>query len=248
MTDKAALTVTDGVDPGISRVLVVAAHPDDVEFGVAGSVALWTDARLDVSYCIITDGDAGGSDRSIERAEMAEIRRNEQRAAAAVAGVHDVHFLGYPDGALVASSELRREISRLLRTLRPERVVCPSPERNWDTLGASHPDHLAAGEATVCAFYPDARNPFAYPELLADRLEPHRVDELWLVAHPEPNRAVDVTDSFDRKINALRCHVSQVGQGEWLAERVGSWLATGARRAGLPEGRLAELFRVVTAP
>jgi LmbE family N-acetylglucosaminyl deacetylase len=248
MTDRTAITVTNGIDPGISRVLVVVAHPDDVDFGVAGSVAIWTDAGLDVTYLVVTDGDAGGSDRSIARAEMAQIRRDEQRAAASVVGVHDVCFLGYPDGAVVASSELRRDISRVVRAVRPDRVVCQSPERNWDTLGASHPDHIAAGEATVCAFYPDARNPFAHPELLVEGLEPHKASELWLTAHPQSNRAVDVTDSFERKIGALRRHVSQVGGGEWLAERVGTWLATGARRAGLPEGRLAELFRVVTAP
>lgn len=248
MTDSTQPTVADGIEPGIGQVLVVAAHPDDVDFGVAGSVALWTDAGIDVAYCIVTDGDAGGSDRSIARSEMAELRREEQRAAAAVVGVRDVRFLGYPDGGLVASNDLRRDLSRVVRELRPDRLVCQSPERNWDSLGASHPDHLAAGDASVCAFYPDARNPFAYPELLAEGLEPHGVRELWLTAHPQANRAVDVTASFDRKIAALRCHTSQVGRGEWLADRVGTWLATGARRAGLPDGRLAELFRVVTAP
>jgi LmbE family N-acetylglucosaminyl deacetylase len=240
--------VDDGIGTGATRVLVVAAHPDDADFGSAGSVALWTDAGIDVSYCIVTDGDAGGADPSIPPRELAEIRRDEQRAAAALVGVRDVHFLGYPDGALVASVELRRDICRVVRALRPDRLVCQSPERYWDAIGASHPDHLAAGEAAVCAFYPDARNPFAHPALLDEGLEPHTVRELWLCAHPEPNRAVDVTGSFDRKIAALRCHVSQVGQGEWLAGRVGGWLEAGARSAGLPAGRLAELFRVVTAP
>ena len=140
-------------------------------------------------YCIVTDGDAGGSDRSIASA-LAGIRRDEQRAAAAVVGVQDVCFLGYPDGALVASNELRRDICRVVRTLRPDRVVCQSPERYWDAIGASHPDHLAAGEATVCAFYPDVRNPFAHPELLGEGLEPHTVRELWSDRAPgtEPRR------------------------------------------------------------
>ena len=124
-----------------------------------------------------------------------------------------------------------------------------SPRSGTGTRSARpDPDHLAAGEATVCAFYPDARNPFAHPELLGEGLEPHTVRELWICAHPEPNRAVDVTDFFDRKIAALRSHVSQVGEGEWLADRVGGWLEAGASRAGLPPGHLAELFRVVTAP
>ena len=136
----------------------------------------------------------------------------------------------------------------MIRQFRPDRVVCQSPERIWERLGASHPDHLAAGEAAVCAVYPDARNPLAYPELIAEGLEAFTVAELWLMAHPEANRAVDITDAFPRKIAALRKHVSQVGEGEWLEERVGQWLAAFAERAGLGPGRYAESFMVVAAP
>ena len=160
----------------------------------------------------------------------------------------DVAFLGYPDGRLTPSIELRRDISRQIRLLRPQRLVCQSPERLWDRLPASHPDHLAAGEASVCAVYPDARNPFAHPELLAEGLEPHTVGEIWMMAAPNPNRAVDVTDTFDRKIAALRRHRSQVGEGEWLDERIRTWVEAGGRQAGLGEGQLAELFRVVATP
>jgi LmbE family N-acetylglucosaminyl deacetylase len=236
-------------DPvGVERILVVTAHPDDVDFGVAGSVATWVKAGIEVAYCIVTDGDAGGSDRTITRVEMAAIRRDEQRAAAAEVGVTDVTFLGYPDGRLVSSIELRRDISRQVRLKRPQRLVCQSPDRLWDRLGASHPDHLAAGEAAVCAAYPDARNPFAHPELLEEGLEPHSVAEIFLMAAPGTNRIVDVTDTFDRKIAALLCHRSQVGEGEWLDARIRQWLAAGAQAAGLPEGRLVESFRVVVAP
>ncbi|HLM96325.1 MAG TPA: PIG-L deacetylase family protein [Acidimicrobiales bacterium] len=233
---------------GVERILVVAAHPDDVDFGVAGSVASWVKAGIEVTYCIVTDGDAGGSDRSISRPAMAVLRREEQRAAAAEVGVSDVAFLGYPDGRLTPSIELRSDISRQIRLLRPQRLVCQSPERLWDRLPASHPDHLAAGEASVCAVYPDARNPFAHPELLAEGLEPHTVGEIWMMAAPNPNRAVDVTDTFDRKIAALRRHRSQVGEGEWLDERIRTWVEAGGRQAGLGEGQLAELFRVVATP
>jgi len=233
---------------GVERILVVAAHPDDVDFGVAGSVASWVKAGIEVTYCIVTDGDAGGSDRSISRPAMAVLRREEQRAAAAEVGVSDVAFLGYPDGRLTPSIELRSDISRQIRLLRPQRLVCQSPERLWDRLPASHPDHLAAGEASVCAVYPDARNPFAHPELLAEDLEPHTVGEIWMMAAPNPNRAVDVTDTFDRKIAALRRHRSQVGEGEWLDERIRTWVEAGGRQAGLGEGQLAELFRVVATP
>jgi len=237
--------VVEPMPPGVDCILVVVAHPDDVDFGVAGSVAQWTKAGVEVSYCIVTDGDAGGSDRSVSRQDMARIRREEQRAAAAEVGVSDVVFLGYPDGRLTSSIELRRDVSRQIRRLRPGRVVCQSPERMWDRLGASHPDHLAAGEATVCAVYPDARNPFAHPELLEEGLEPFSVPELWLMASPETTHVVDVTDTFDKKIAALRCHVSQVGDREGLADWIRGWLSAAAARAGLPEGRLVESFRAV---
>jgi len=232
----------------VERILVVTAHPDDVDFGVAGSVAAWVKAGIDVAYCIVTDGDAGGSDRSMPRHDMAALRREEQRAAAAEVGVSDVTFLGYGDGRLTPSIELRRDISRQIRLLRPQRLVCQSPDRMWDRLGASHPDHLAAGEAAVCAVYPDARNPFAHPELLDEGLEPHSVSEMWLMAAPDADRVVDVTDTFDRKIAALLCHRSQVGDGEGLEARLRGWLSAGARAAGLADGRLAESFRVVPTP
>jgi LmbE family N-acetylglucosaminyl deacetylase len=242
-----ALDDLEGVE-GVEKILVVCAHPDDVDFGVAGSVAVWVKAGIDVAYCIVTDGDAGGSDRSISRADMAVLRREEQRAAAAEVGVHDVTFLGYPDGRLTPSIELRRDISRQIRVKRPQRLVCPSPERFWDRIGASHPDHLAVGEASVCSVYPDARNPFAHPELLEEGLEPHAVTEMWLTAAPNPDRAVEITDTFDLKIAALRRHRSQVGEGEWLDARIRTWVEAGGRAAGLGEGRLAELFKVVVTP
>ena len=223
-------------DEVVSRVLVVTAHPDDVDFGVAGSVAAWTNAGIDVAYCVVTDGDAGGFDPAVPRSEIAGIRRTEQLAAAATVGVSDVTFLGYPDGRLVSSIELRRDISRVIRRVRPDRVVAPSPDY------ASHPDHLAAGDATVSAVYPDSRNPFAHPELLAEGYEPHTVGQLWLMAASTRNRFVDVTDTFDKKIAALRCHVSQLPDPEGIEDRIRSWLALAAREASLPEGRLAEGF------
>ncbi|MDE3087443.1 MAG: PIG-L family deacetylase, partial [Acidobacteriota bacterium] len=182
---------------------------------------------------------------SISRAEMARIRRQEQRSAAAEVGVEDVVFLGYPDGRLTASIELRRDVSRQIRRVQPDRVVAQSPERFWDRLGASHPDHLAAGEAAVCAVYPDARNPFAHPELLEEGLEPFSVPELWLMAMPEASHVVDVTDTFDRKIAALGRHASQIADVAEIEVWVRGWHADNARRAGLGEGRLAEAFRVV---
>jgi LmbE family N-acetylglucosaminyl deacetylase len=159
----------DTPDQGVERILVVTAHPDDVDFGNAGSVARWTDAGIEVAYCVCTSGEAGGFDRSVPRATMVEIREAEQRAAAKVVGVTDVTFLRYPDGRLESSFDLRRDISRVIRRVRPQRVLTQSPERNFQRVYASHPDHLAAGEATMAAVYPDARNPFAHPSCSTTR-------------------------------------------------------------------------------
>src|SRR5664279_5054358 len=230
---------------GVERILVVSAHPDDVDFGVGGSIATWTAAGIDVSYCMVTDGDAGGSDLELPRPEMARIRREEQTAAAATVGVTDLHWLAYPDGRLQPTIELRRDISRVIRTVRPQRVVCQSPERIWDRVFASHPDHLAAGEAAVSAVYPDARNPFAHPELLEEGLEPHVVSELWVMATERANRVVDATEQFDKKLAALRSHRSQVGDGAHIEDLIRPWMSGAAQSAGLPEGRFAEAFHVV---
>ena len=230
-------------DEGVERILVVVAHPDDVDFGNAGAVALWTDAGIEVAYCICTSGEAGGFDRSVPRSTMVEIRESEQRAAAKVVGVSDVTFLGYPDGRLESSFDLRRDISRVIRRVRPQRVVSPSPERNFERVYASHPDHLAAGEATMAAVYPDARNPFAHPELLDDEgLEPWAVGEMYLVTADVPDVFIDITDTFDRKLEALRCHVSQHPDPEGLEDRMRGWNGGTAALAGLPEGRLAESY------
>ncbi len=229
-------------DGGLERVLVVTAHPDDVDFGVAGSVATWTDAGIEVSYCIVTDGEAGGHDRSVPRPEMAATRRAEQTAAAKIVGVTDLHFLGHADGRVEPTLDLRRDISRVIRQVRPQRVVCQSPERIYVRIYASHPDHLAAGEAALCAVYPDARNPFAFPELLDEGHEPWSVPEVWMMSAREQDAFVDVTDAFDRKLEALRCHVSQHQNPDGLEPLLRGWLGANAERAGMPEGRLAEAY------
>jgi LmbE family N-acetylglucosaminyl deacetylase len=229
-------------DVDVERILVVTAHPDDVDFGAAGSVARWTDAGIEVAYCICTDGEAGGFDTSIPRPTMAEIRRAEQTAAAKVVGVTDLTFLGHPDGRLEATIELRAEISRVIRRVRPQRVVGQSPERNLQQIYASHPDHLAAGVATMAAVYPDARNPFAHPELLTEGLEPWSVDETYLMTAAQSDTFVDMTDWFDRKLEALRCHVSQHPDPGGLDARIRGWNAANAAAGGFPEGTLAEAF------
>lgn len=239
------------VDDEVGRVLVVTAHPDDVDFGSAGTVAALTAAGTEVTYCIVTNGDAGGSDRAMTRSDMASLRQDEQRAAAAVVGVSDVRFLGHPDGMVQATFELRRDISRVIREVRPGRVITQSPERNWDFIYASHPDHLATGEAAVCAVYPDARNPFAHPELLErEGLEPWSVGELWIMG-PTDERAgiaVDTTATVERKITALLSHKSQIGDPEGISQRIRAGAVAQAEAAGLPQGSSAELFRVTFIP
>jgi LmbE family N-acetylglucosaminyl deacetylase len=231
-------------DPDVRRILLIAAHPDDVDFGAAGTVAIWTEAGIEVTYCIVTDGDAGGLDDSADRAGMAALRRAEQTAAAKQVGVGDVRFLGYPDGRVEATLQLRRDLARVIRQVRPDRLVCPSPERNYVRIGPSHPDHRAVGAAALDAVYPDARNPFAFPELLRDEgLTAWTVRETWLVGGPTPNHYVDVTGTFARKVAALRAHQSQTSHMTGLEDMIRGWLARAAATAGLAEGRLAEGFQ-----
>lgn len=230
----------------VNRIVVVTAHPDDVDFGAAGTVATWTSAGIEVVYCICTDGEAGGFDPAVPRSEIPGIRRAEQEAAAKEVGVSDVRFLGYKDGCLDVTMDLRRDISRVIRDVRPQRMLISSPERNWKRLPASHPDHLAAGEAAIFAIYPDARNPFAHPELLRDEgLDAWTVSEAWVLAHPTNDHYVDITDVFDRKLAALRSHASQTSHMEGFEDRMRAWFGANAVAAGLPDGRLAEGFMVV---
>jgi LmbE family N-acetylglucosaminyl deacetylase len=230
----------------VERILVVTAHPDDVDFGSGGTIATFTDAGVAVTYCIVTDGDAGGFDPEVPRSEIPSIRRAEQTKAGELLGVHDVRFLGYRDGELTVTHDLRRDISRVIRQVRPQRMLVQSPERNWERVQASHPDHLAAGEAALQAVYPDARNPFAHSALLQDEgLEAWTVPEVWVMSGPGPNHFVDVTHTFDRKVAALRAHDSQTGHMDGLEDMLRSWMTMTAQRGDLPEGRLAEMFQVV---
>ncbi|MCW2877000.1 MAG: hypothetical protein JWQ95_1100 [Sphaerisporangium sp.] len=241
------MTAIDDAD--INTILVVTAHPDDVDFGAAGAVATFTDKGIQVVYCIVTDGDAGGFDRVLDNGGMAALRRAEQTEAAKRVGVEDVRFLGYQDGTVEPTLGLRRDIARVIRQVRPDRVITSTPERNYARIGPSHPDHRAVGGATLDAVYPDARNPYAFPELLLDEgLEAWTAREVWLTGGPTPNHYIDVTATVDRKIAALRAHVSQTAHMETLEQFVRGFLAAGAKLAGLPEGSFAEGFQVVPTP
>ena len=210
-------------DSEVSKVLVVTAHPDDVDFGAGGTIAQWTAKGIEVAYCIATNGDQGGEDPDLPRDQMPVIRQKEQRDAGKILGVTDIEFLNYRDGWLEPTIELRKKIVRAIRRVKPDRMIIQSPERNWDRLGASHPDHMAAGEAAIQAVYPDSRNRFAFMDLLDEGLEPWRVKEVWVTSMITPNHYVDITDTFPKKMAALHAHVSQTAHNSELEKMVREW-------------------------
>jgi LmbE family N-acetylglucosaminyl deacetylase len=233
-------------DEDIARVLVVTAHPDDADFGAAGTIAGWVDAGLAVTILLCTHGEQGGFDDN-NRDQMPAIREHEQVAASAALGVKDVRFLpGHRDGWLEPSWELQRQIVEVIRDVQPQRVLIQSPERWYDRIQASHPDHLAAGEAAIRAIYPAAENRFAWPELIEKGLQPWHVSEVWIMAHPEMTHAVDITDTFDRKLAALQAHASQTGHmGEQLEGMLRGWASGLAEMFGLGQDRMAECFHIM---
>lgn len=238
--------MTPLADEEIKRVLVVMAHPDDCDFGAGGTIAQWTAHGIEVSYCIITNGDQGGEESGIPLEEMAKVRQKEQRDAGAALGVSEITYLNYRDGWLMPSIELRKEIVRAIRIAKPDRMVVQSPERNWERIYSSHPDHLAAGETAIQAVYPDARNPFAFTDLKEAGLEPWRVREVWITGSPTPNHFVDITETFSRKMDALHAHVSQTAHNKELENMVRSWGEKNAEAQGLAQGRIAEIFKVIS--
>jgi len=228
----------------LKRALVVVAHPDDIDFGSAGTIAALTRRGVDVAYCLVTSGDAGGDDSTHTKEERVAIREAEQTAAAGEVGVTNLTFLRWPDGQVEPTLLLRREIARVIRTHKPDLVITQSPERNWERIFASHPDHLATGEATMRAVYPDARNPHAFPELVREGFAPHTVWAVWL-SSAQPTMVVDITKTFKRKYAALARHQSQVGHRDDLKPMLKAWARKTAKEAGLGKGRLAEGFKVV---
>ncbi|HET9017530.1 MAG TPA: PIG-L deacetylase family protein [Thermomicrobiaceae bacterium] len=221
--------------------MVIVAHPDDAEFGCAGTLAVWAREGWDVYQVIITDGSAGGPDEATDvspeaRQKVVETRQAEQRRAAEILGVKDVIFLGYHDGELQPTLELRRDLVRLLRKYRVSRLLVQSPVRTWlpvYQIGRYHPDHLASGEAAMAAVYPAAQNPWDFPELMAEGLTPHKVAELFVMGAPTVNVAVDISSTIDQKIEALRAHHSQLGGHFAMIER---WMRTGAADRGARHG------------
>ena len=189
------------------QVMVVTPHTDDAEFGIAGTVARWVSEGKDIIYVVCTNGDKGTSDTNVKPDELVRVRKQEQRAAAKLLGVRDVIFLGYPDQALEDTPEFRKEIVRLIRRYRPELVATVDPYRRY----LWHRDHRITGQVTLDAIFPYARDHLAYPDLMKEGLQPHKVKEVLLWGAENPNYRSNITDTFDIKIAALRCHKSQVG-------------------------------------
>ena len=236
-------------DPAVQqvrRVLCFGAHPDDLDFGASGTVAAWTAAGVQVEYCIMTDGDAGGFDERTAEAITAT-RHAEQRAAAALVGVDTVHFLGEADGFLEPNHRVMKQVVALIRTLRPDVVLAMHPERNWERIQRSHPDHLACGEAVTRAIYPAVENPFSYPELLEAGLEAYKLPWLWLYGAPaeRENHRVEITEVFELKLAALRQHLSQHPDVPAMERYVRAQSEEQGAKAGLASGALAEAFHVV---
>lgn len=219
--------------------MVIVAHPDDAEFTMAGTVALWARAGCRVTYVICTDGDAGSHEPGMTRERLAEIRRAEQRAACATLGVQEVVFLGYDDGQLQPTLELRRDLVRVIRHYKPEVVLTGDPTRLFaGDHYINHPDHRAAAQAALDAVAPASAMPLLWPEVGA----PHRVRQVYVHGNAEPNEWVEIGETLQLKIAALKKHVSQVGDWdptEWIT----AWAAEAGQEKGLA---CAESFRVIT--
>jgi LmbE family N-acetylglucosaminyl deacetylase len=238
--------VTTLAEHEVERALVIVAHPDDAEFWAGGTIARWIDAGVAVTYCVLTDGETGGYDASVPRDEIPRIRRAEQQQAAALLGVKDVHFFGLAEGELqTRDMQLRRELVRLIRQVRPQRVITWSPEWNWQRFRSCHPDHRATGEITLSVIYPDAGNQFAHLPLRNEGLEAWAVREAWLLNSPYVDHYIDVTNVFERKVAAVRPHQSQAGNRQNLAGELRARIAQNTAAAQLPADRLAEAFQVV---
>jgi LmbE family N-acetylglucosaminyl deacetylase len=224
------------------RILGIFAHPDDAEFTCGGSAAVWAAEGAQITYVVITNGAAGSNDPNQNLEELVRIREAEQRAACAVLGVQDVIFLGYSDGTLQPTLELRRELTRIIRQLKPDRVISGDPTAVfYGNDYINHPDHRAAAEATIYAVFPSAVTRPIFPELLAEGYEPHQVKEVYISGDAaQVDTYIDISSTLERKIEALRCHKSQLdpGDGQWIRD----W-ATETGKAGNLE--YAEAFRVM---
>ncbi|MFQ5899757.1 MAG: PIG-L deacetylase family protein [Candidatus Methylomirabilia bacterium] len=228
----------------VRRVMVIVAHPDDAEFGCSGTVAKWAKQGKEVVYVIVTNGDKGSDDRSMTSERLAKIRIEEQRNAGQALGVEAVEFLGYRDGELEDTREVRRDVTAQIRRWRPDLVVTQYPHRTMN-LPASHRDHRTTGGVALDCVYPLARDHLSFPELLAQGLEPHNVREVYLMWGDGPDVVVDISDTMDLKLKALACHASQFGEFAFVEARVRE---RAARLGKLKGYAYAEAFQRIVLP
>ena len=224
----------------LAQIMVVTPHPDDAEWGVAGSVARWADEGKDIVYVVCTNGDKGSNDIDMTSGELARIREQEQLAAAKLLGVGDVIFLRHPDQCLEDTAEFRKEIVRLIRMYQPKTVVTADPYRRY----IWHRDHRITGQVVLDAVFPYARDFLAYPDLLQQGFHPHKVKEVLLWGSEEPDYRSNVTNTFAIKVAALRCHASQVGDS--VSPELEDYLRQRHKRLAAEEDyELAEAFHRV---
>ncbi len=225
------------------RAMFIYAHPDDIEFGVAGTAAKWARHGCEVTYVVITDGNIGTDDESLSPEELGALRRAEQQAAADTAGVAHCVFMGYPDGRLVPDLALRRDLTRLIRQHRPNVVVCGDPTTIITSNNRiNHPDHRAAATAAIDAVFPSADSPLLFPELRDEGLLSHKVNYVYVSYSPDADLYVDISETMDIKLEALKQHRSQLGDWD-PEERIRDWAAATGRRVGFA---YAEAFRKIT--
>jgi LmbE family N-acetylglucosaminyl deacetylase len=206
------------------RILVILAHPDDPEFFCGATLARWARAGHEIHYFLLTYGDKGFNDPSATPEHISEVRHAEQEAAAAIIGVKSVRFLGKEDGYLVPSLELRKEVVRAIRQTKPDILVTCDPTHLFaGDYYINHPDHRYAGQVVLDAVFPAADNPFFFPELIKDEgLQPHKPREVWVSLTSNPTVTLDVTDTWEIKVRALKEHKSQIGDPKEFEERMRS--------------------------
>jgi LmbE family N-acetylglucosaminyl deacetylase len=225
------------------RVLVVAAHPDDIEFGCAGSVARWVDEGAEVTFVLVTDGSTGTVDTELMGERLADLRREETLKAARILGVDDVIFLGYRDGYVEPTLDLRRDIAREYRKARPHRLIAMDPQTLPGGWFVNHPDHRAVGQATLDVTITAGTTPGHFPELLDEGFEPWRgLREIYMTGPGGGEHAEDISTTLDRKIEALKAHASQVGEWEGLDDMIRGWMKANGEEHGLA---YAERFHVI---
>ena len=237
------MPIDNNPNPEYKRAMVVVAHPDDAEYGCSGTVAQWCNNGWEVVYVLCTDGSKGSDDPEMTPERLTEIRYQEQEDAAKILGLKTVEYLGYPDAYLTPSLELRKDITRQIRKHKPDVLITTAPFRTLgQNYGSSHPDHIAAGEATLSSVYPTARDRLTFPELLDEGFEPHKVREAWVMSREDADHFNEISEeNMDIALKALAAHTSQVPPE--AIERVRAWKAENGKKHNM---KYAESFRTFT--